>query len=247
MCSNAAPLARGLVSTLTLATFVNHLNVIAWNPFLPFIAQAHGLAIALLGQVPALMMLVSTFLGLVIGPLADRYGHRRTLLVCLLAVVTSSLATGLAVELPVLVLAALLGAVGRAAIMPVAQAIVAASFVDETARRRAVSRIQSGGPLAATLGIPLLTAIAAALQWRSAFYSAVWAGAGDHAHPLEDTPPGRDGGQRAGPPEEHIDRLPATHSASLEPDLDRRRLLREYRRQRNVDLLRGLLRAAVRV
>jgi MFS transporter, DHA1 family, inner membrane transport protein len=78
------------------------------------------------------------------------------------------LSNGLAPTLPVLVLAALLGAIGRAAIMPVSQAIVAASFVD--ARRRwAVSRIQSGGPLAATLGIPLLTAIAAALDWRGAF------------------------------------------------------------------------------
>jgi predicted MFS family arabinose efflux permease len=125
--------------------------------------------VALLGQIPALIMLLSTFLGLVIGPLADRYGYRRTLLVCLLAVVMSSMATGLAAKLPVLVLAALLGAVGRAAVMPVAQAIVVASFVKDAARRRAVSRIQSGGPLAATLGIPLLTAIAVALQWRGAF------------------------------------------------------------------------------
>jgi predicted MFS family arabinose efflux permease len=169
MGANAASPARALVLTLTLATFVNHLNVVAWNPFLPFIAAAHGVPVALLGQVPALMMLLSTFLGLVIGPLADRYGYRRTLLVCLLAVVMSSMATGLAAKLPVLVLAALLGAVGRAAVMPVAQAIVAASFVKDAARRRAVSRIQSGGPLAATLGIPLLTAIAVALQWRGAF------------------------------------------------------------------------------
>ena len=166
---NAAPPARGLVPMLTLATFVNHLNVIAWNPFLPFIAAELGVAVALLGQVPALMMLLSTSLGLVIGPLADHYGYRRTLLVCLLAVVTSSLVTGLAATLPLLVLAAFIGAVGRAAIMPVAQAIVAASFVDDTARRHAVSRTQSGGPLAATLGIPLLTASAAALQWRGAF------------------------------------------------------------------------------
>jgi predicted MFS family arabinose efflux permease len=161
--------ARGLVPTLTLATFVNHLNVIAWNPFLPFIAAELGITVALLGQVPALMMLLATSLGLVIGPLADHYGYRRTLFVCLLAVVTSSLTTGLAATLPLLVLAALVGAVGRAAIMPVAQAIVAAAFVDDTARRHAVSRTQSGGPLAATMGIPLLTVCATALQWRGAF------------------------------------------------------------------------------
>ncbi len=164
-----APPARGLVATLTLATFVNHLNVIAWNPFLPFIAAEIGVTVALLGQVPALMMLLATCLGLVIGPLADHYGYRRTVLIGLLAVVTSGLATGLAATLPIMVSAALVGAVGRAAIMPVAQAIVARSFVDDTARRRAVSRTQSGGPLAATVGIPLLTVSAAVWQWRGAF------------------------------------------------------------------------------
>jgi predicted MFS family arabinose efflux permease len=154
---------------LTLAAFVNHLNLIAWNPFLPSIAEAHGVTVALLGQVPALMLLLSASLGLVIGPLADRYGYRRTLFSCLLAVVASSLATGLATTLPVLVLAGVVGAVGRAGIMPVAQAVAATFFVDDTGRRRAISRIQSGGPLAATLGVPLLTTIAIVLQWRGAF------------------------------------------------------------------------------
>jgi predicted MFS family arabinose efflux permease len=165
----AAP-ARGLVPTLTLATFVNHLNVIAWNPFLPFMAVELGLSVAVLGQVPALMMLVSTALGLMVGPLADHYGYRRTLLVCLSTVVIGSLATGLARSLPMLIPAALVGAVGRAAIMPLAQAIVAVYFGGDSARRRAVSRTQSGGPLAAILGVPLLTATAVVLQWRGAFF-----------------------------------------------------------------------------
>jgi predicted MFS family arabinose efflux permease len=154
---------------LTLAAFVNHLNLIAWNPFLPSIAEAHGVAVALLGQVPALMLLLSASLGLVIGPLADRYGYRRSLLNCLLAVVASSLATALATTLPVLILAGVVGAIGRAGIMPVAQAVAATFFVDDTGRRRAISRIQSGGPLAATLGVPLLTTIAVAVQWRGTF------------------------------------------------------------------------------
>jgi predicted MFS family arabinose efflux permease len=154
---------------LSLAAFVNHLNLIAWNPFLPSIAEAQGVTVALLGQVPALMLLLSAFVGLVIGPLADRAGYRRALLVCLLAVAASSLMTGLAVTLPILVLAGLVGAVGRAGIMPVAQAVAATFFVDDTGRRRAISRIQNGGPLAATLGVPLLTTIAVAVQWRGAF------------------------------------------------------------------------------
>ena len=169
MRSRAAPVAPGLIAILTLTTFTNHLNVVAWNPFLPFIADAHGISVELLGQVPALMLLLSALLGLLIGPLADRYGYRLTLLACLLAVATGSLATGLSTKLPLLVLAGVLGAVGRAAIMPVAQALASVKFLDETARRRAVSRIQNGGPLAATLGIPFLTVIAGAFGWRGAF------------------------------------------------------------------------------
>src|SRR6516165_5051191 len=161
--------ATGLVPTLTVAAFVNHLNVIAWNPFLPFIAEAHGIGIAILGQLPAFLLVLSAVLGLVIGPIADSYGYRPTMVLCLWAVAVSGLATGLSTVLPVLVLAAVLGAVGRAAIMPVAQAVAAAVFLDDSARRRAVSRIQNGGPLAATFGIPLLTLIAGVVQWRGAF------------------------------------------------------------------------------
>jgi len=166
---HAAPPVKGLVPTLTLATFVNHLNVIAWNPFLPFIAAELGGTVALIEQVPVLMMLLATSLGLVIGPLADHYGYRRTWFFCLLAAVMSSLVAGCAATLLILVLASLVDAVGRAAVMPVAQAVVASSFADDTARCHAVSRTQCGGPLAATVGIPLLTASAAMLQWRGAF------------------------------------------------------------------------------
>ena len=82
--------AAGLVPTLTVAAFVNHLNVIAWNPFLPFIAEAHGIGIGILGQLPALLLVLSAVLGLVIGPLADSYGYRPTMVLSLLAVAASS-------------------------------------------------------------------------------------------------------------------------------------------------------------
>ena len=161
--------AKGLVPTLALSTFVNHLNVVAWIPFLPFIAKAEGVSVSLLGQIPASLLLLSAVLGLAIGPLADRYGYRRTLLVCLVAVAASSLTTGSSTTIITLFIAALLGAMGRAAVMPVAQATATASFVEVATRRRAISRIQSGAPLAATLGIPLLTMLATVFSWRGAF------------------------------------------------------------------------------
>jgi CheY-like chemotaxis protein len=75
--------------TLAVAAFVNHLNVIAWNPFLPFIAEAHGIGVAALGQLPALLLVLSALLGLVVGPLADSYGYRPTMVLCLWAVACS--------------------------------------------------------------------------------------------------------------------------------------------------------------
>ena len=135
---NARLPARGLVPTLALSTFVNHLNVVAWIPFLPFIAQAQSVSVSLLGQIPASMLLVSAILGLAIGPLADRYGYRRTLLAYLVAVAASSLTTGLSTTIIALFPAALLGSVGRAAVMPVAQATATASFVEVARRRRAI-------------------------------------------------------------------------------------------------------------
>ena len=166
-----APPSRWLVPTLTSAVFVNFLGSLALGPFLPIVAEDLGVSVALLGQVPAMMMLLAAVLGLVIGPLAERFGYRRTLLLGLLAVLVSSLATGLAPTFPFLILVTLVGAIGRAAVLPVAQAVVAAGFADDTARRTALSHIMTGQSGAAILGIPMLTAIAALLAWRGAFFA----------------------------------------------------------------------------
>jgi predicted MFS family arabinose efflux permease len=165
-----APPARWLVPTLTLAVFVNLLGAIALGPFLPVVAADLGVSVAMLGQIPAVMNLLAALLGLVIGPLADRFGYRRTLLVGLLAVLASSLATGLAPTFPILILVTLVGAIGRAAVLPVSQAVVATRFADETLRRAALGRISTGQSGAVILGIPLLTTIAALLHWRGAFF-----------------------------------------------------------------------------
>lgn len=167
-----APPSRWLVPTLTSAVFVNFLGSIALGPFLPVAAEDLGVGVALLGQVPAAMMLLAAVLGLMIGPLAERFGFRRTLLLGLAAVVASSLATGLAPTSPFLILVTLVGAIGRAAVLPVTQAVVAARFADDdTVRRTALSHIQMGQSGAAIVGIPMLTAIAAVLSWRGAFFA----------------------------------------------------------------------------
>lgn len=170
LSATPAPPAGWLVTTLTLAVFVNFLGALALGALLPVMAAELGTSVALLGQAPALLMLLAAALGLVVGPLADTFGYRRTLMVGLGAVVASSLGIGLAPTIAILIPVALLGAVGRAAVLPVGQAILGTHVADEDARRAALSKIQTGQSGAGIVGIPLLTTVAALLHWRAAFF-----------------------------------------------------------------------------
>jgi DHA1 family inner membrane transport protein len=158
------------VYSLTLATFVNMTSALGLGPFLPVVAGELAVPVALLGQIPATMMLLAALLGLVLGPLADHVGYRRTMLVSLLAVVASALATGFAPNFALLLLAALVGALGRAAIGPVAQAIVTTQYPEAHARRWALSWVGIGAAGSVVLGLPLLTTIASFSHWRVAFF-----------------------------------------------------------------------------
>jgi len=160
---------RWLVSALMLATFVNFLGLLALGPFLPQIADSLGTTVALVGQIPALVTLLAALLGLVIGPLADHYGYDRTLIAGVLAATLGTLATGLVPTFAILLVVAIFGAVGRAAVQPAAQALVATRFPDERSQRYAQSRVQMGNSGAAIIGVPLLTSIAAFGGWRLAF------------------------------------------------------------------------------
>src|SRR5439155_23771184 len=106
------------------AAFLATLSALAVSPFLPSIAQDLHTSVALLGQIPAVMMLLAAALGLVVGPLADSLGRRRVLLVGVLAVAASSLTIALAPGYAALLVAALFGAGSRAIVVPVANAIV---------------------------------------------------------------------------------------------------------------------------
>ena len=187
-----------LVPILTLAAFVNMLGSIALGPFLPLVAEEFGASVALVGQVSASMVLLAGLLGLVAGPLADHFGYRRTLVVGMLAVAVSGLGSALAAGLALLLVATLVGAIGRAVVVPTAQAVVAASSADETNRRRGISWIGTGVNGSPLFGIPVLTAVAAFADWRAAFFVVgalalamivpLWWGLAAHG-PRSDAPP----------------------------------------------------------
>lgn len=159
---------RWLLTAVCLAPFVTQLATFALSPFLPFIAEDLGSTVAVLGQIPALALFTAATLGLVVGPLADRFGHRPTLLAGVLASSLGAVATALAPSLLVLVPVALIGAGGRSIGLPVAQAIMGTRYTGE-ALRRGIGLVQATGTLAPIVGIPLVTAIGTLFGWRGAF------------------------------------------------------------------------------
>src|SRR5919198_139004 len=73
-----------LLPVLVAAAFMSLVHYIAFSPLLPLMAADLGLGVGVLGQVPAAIGLGAALLGPIIGPLADRHGHRRALLAGLL-------------------------------------------------------------------------------------------------------------------------------------------------------------------
>jgi MFS family permease len=157
-----------MLAAVCVAPFVTQLTTFALSPFLPFVAADLGTTVAVLGQIPALAFFTAAVLGLIVGPLADRLGHRRTLLAGVAASSVGAIATALAPSLLVLIPVALIGAGGRSIGLPVAQAVVGTRYAG-AALRRGLGLIQATGTLAPIVGIPLVTAIGAVAGWRSAF------------------------------------------------------------------------------
>jgi predicted MFS family arabinose efflux permease len=164
-----ARVTRWLTPSLALGCFVNMVGTLAISPFLPLIGDELDVSVAVLGQIPTLTMLLAAGLGILAGPLADRYGYRRSVVIALGTSTISALGIAFAPGLVPLFVAGLLGAVGRAVVMPTAQAIMGSAIRDETLRRQAISWVATGTTAAPLIGIPLLTTVAAATQWRASF------------------------------------------------------------------------------
>ncbi len=165
------PLTRlntGLLAPLTLTSFVGLLNGFALGPFLPAISADIGTSVPVLGQVATATFLITAIGGLVVGPLADRLGHRRMILAGLVTTLLSAAGTALAPGFGVLLITRMIGGIGGSVSSGVPLAVAGSRFAGD-ARRRALSIITATVAAGAVVGAPLLTSIGAALSWRAAF------------------------------------------------------------------------------
>jgi predicted MFS family arabinose efflux permease len=147
------------------------LNFFAPTPFYPQMAHDLQTTVPLLGQVVTLMALISAGLGLLAGPLADRYGYRWPLVVGLLAIAVGLLGTGLAPTYPVLLGLGVVMGCGDALAYSLPFAI-AATYFSGSAQRRAIGWTIGALSTAPIIGVPLLTAVGGLTNWRVALAAA---------------------------------------------------------------------------
>lgn len=189
---------RRVLLVLCLAMFLAVVNFLAISPFFPEVARDLGTTVPLLGQVATVLPLLSALLGLGVGPLADRYGHRRLLVGGMLAVAANLIGTALAPSYDVLLALAALGGLGDAILFGLPLAVAGTRFAGE-ARRRALAWTASAISVGSVAGVPLLAAFGGTVGWRPAVagagvatlaaarLAAVWLPADPPTHP---DPPG---------------------------------------------------------
>jgi DHA1 family inner membrane transport protein len=160
--------ARRTLVALGFGSFVAALVFVIPPLFFPQMASELHVGVPLLGQIMSAMLGLSVVLGLVIGPLSDRSGYRRLIVVGLVASAICFLVFGLAPTFLLLLLASAAGAVTDAGVLGPSFAIAGTAFTG-TAAKRAIGWTTAAQAGSAIVGVPLLAAIGTAAGWRMAF------------------------------------------------------------------------------
>lgn len=171
----SAPRFYRVVLTLCAVSFIGTLNLLGISPFLVEMASDLDSSVALLGQTSTATIFFGALIGLIAGPLADHYGHRRMLVVGFLALIASTIAVALASTYTTLLLARLISGISGAVLPGVSLAICGSRFQGEQ-RRKAMSWTIAALSSAGIIGLPTLAAIGDPLGWRWAFVAVMISG-----------------------------------------------------------------------
>ena len=157
---------RRVLAILCLSMFLAVVNFAAPSPFFPAMARDLGTTVPLLGQLTTILALLSAGLGLLVGPLADRYGVRRAIVGGTIAVAINLAGTGLAPSYPALVGLAAVSGLGDAVLFGLPLAVATTRFAGD-ARRRAVAWTSAALPVGTIAGVPLVAAAGGVVGWRT--------------------------------------------------------------------------------
>jgi predicted MFS family arabinose efflux permease len=156
-----------VLAALCVASFLAVINFIATSPFYPKMSDDLGTTVSRLGQVITIMVLISAVLGLVVGPLSDRYGYRRPLVFGLLAIAVNLVGAGLTPSFYPLLVLSIIGGLGDALVFGMPMAIAGARFSGR-AQAKAISWSWGSMSIAGIVAVPVITLIGGSAGWRAA-------------------------------------------------------------------------------
>ncbi len=173
------PMSRFQVVAIMLCMIINMMDgfdvlVIAFTA--PSIAAEWGLTPAAVGLLLSSGLTGMVIGALLIGPLGDRIGRRKLILICLLVITVGMLLSGFCQNASQLVAMRLLTGLGIGGILPGLNTIVA-EYSSLRWRSFSVSLMQAGYPVGATLGGILTALLIARYGWRSSYFMGALASA----------------------------------------------------------------------
>jgi predicted MFS family arabinose efflux permease len=166
-----------LISIVSIAHFVSHLLQIALPPLFPVVREEFGVSWVAVGLLMTVFYSVSGVGQAIAGFLVDRYGARLMLLIGTALFAGATVLMGLAPSFHVLVVAAVVAAVGNSVFHPADYAIFNAA-IERGRLGRAFSAHGIGGSLGYAIGPALAVGLAALVGWRGALVALGVAGLG---------------------------------------------------------------------
>lgn len=157
-----------ILATLCIAMFTGGMNATGLQPFLVDIGADLEMTVPAVGQAVTVTLLMSAVSGMIAGPIADHFGHRRLMVAGGFALVISALGTSLALNYTMFIGSRVLGGASLALLNGLSLAIAGSYFAGE-ARRRALSVTVAAMSGTGILGVPLLSWIGDVFGWRWAF------------------------------------------------------------------------------
>ncbi len=170
------PMTRFQIQAIAICLTINMLDgfdVLAIAFTGPTISQDWSLSQGALGVALSAGLVGMTLGSLFIGPLADRWGRRPIILVCLVLMSLGMIATGFSRGVGDLAAYRVLTGLGIGGMLASLNTIVA-EYASHRRRDLAVSLLQAGYPIGATIGGIIAAYLIESYGWRSVF----WAGGG---------------------------------------------------------------------
>lgn len=153
---------------LGLAAFAGFLNLFGMNPFFVDIADDVGGTVSMVGYTSTIALLVTGTAGLIVGPISERVGIRRILMIGLVLASGGAIATALAISTETLMLARVLAGIGGSITGGVTVSAAALLYTGRQ-RQRALAIITASAAMAVVIGVFLMTLMAEPFGWRGAY------------------------------------------------------------------------------